>query len=158
MGCNTCKGDPGLSRIAFQSSPALAYITCTLVKLILYFSYAFFITSSMDNCKILNTAGFVYRSQKRSQVRNWIIYDVVKVPNGHRSEMADEILKFMIGHIGLGSNVQLCLVDFKVCDWPPETSLNGQSQTLKSCWPIKTSLSWLITNFKIPRPFETAAI
>ena len=47
--------------------------------------------------------------------------------------MADGILKFMIGHLGLGSNVQLGLVDFKVCDWPPETSLNGQSQTLKSC-------------------------
>ena len=38
------------------------------------------------------------------------------------------------GHLGLGSNVQLGLVDFKVCDWPPDTSLNGQSQTLKSCW------------------------
>ena len=46
--------------------------------------------------------------------------------------MADGILKFMIGHLGLGSNVQLGVVDFKVCDWPPETSLNGQSQTLKS--------------------------
>ena len=42
------------------------------------------------------------------------------------SQMAD-------GHLGLGSNVQLGLVDFKVCDWPPETNLNGQSQTLKSC-------------------------
>ena len=39
------------------------------------------------------------------------------------------------GHLGLGSNVQLGLVDFKVCNWPPETSLNGQSQPLKSCWP-----------------------
>ena len=28
--------------------------------------------------------------------------------------MADEILKFMIGHLGRGSNVQLGLVDFKV--------------------------------------------
>ena len=41
--------------------------------------------------------------------------------------------KFMIGHLGLGSNVQLGLVDFKVCDWLPETSLQVQSQTLKSC-------------------------
>ena len=40
--------------------------------------------------------------------------------------MADRILKFMISHLGLGSNVQLGLVDFKVCDWLPETSLNGQ--------------------------------
>ena len=39
----------------------------------------------------------------------------------------------MIIHLGLGSNVQLGLVDFKVYDWPPVTSLNGQSQTLKSC-------------------------
>ena len=53
------------------------------------------------------------------------------------------------GHLGLGSNVQLGLVVFKVCDWPPETSLNGQSQTLKSCWPLKTSLSWLFMNFNI---------
>ena len=30
------------------------------------------------------------------------------------SQMADGILKFMIGHSGLGSNVQLGLVDFKV--------------------------------------------
>ena len=37
------------------------------------------------------------------------------------SQMADRILKFMMGHLGLGSNVQLGLVDFKVCDWPPET-------------------------------------
>ena len=66
----------------------------------------------------------------------------VKVPNDRRSQMADS-------HLGLGSNVQLGLVDFKVCDWPPETSLNGQSQTLKSCWPLKTSLNWLIRNFKI---------
>ena len=73
------------------------------------------------------------------------LHYVVKVSNGCRSQMADRILKFMIGHLGLGSNVQLDLVDFKVCDWPPETSLNGQSQTLKSSWPIKTSLSWLIT-------------
>ena len=64
--------------------------------------------------------------------------NVVKVVNGRRSQMAD-------GHLGLGSNVQLGLVDFKVCDWPPETSLHDQSQTLISCWPIKTSLSWLIT-------------
>ena len=28
--------------------------------------------------------------------------------------MADGILKFMIGHLGLGSNVQLGPVDFKV--------------------------------------------
>ena len=70
----------------------------------------------------------------------------VKVSNDRRSQMAD-------GHLGLHSNVQLGLVGFKVCDWPPETSLNGQSQTiknpvgktLKSSWPIKTSLSWLIT-------------
>ena len=31
-----------------------------------------------------------------------------------RSQMADGILKFMIGHIGLGSSVQLGPVDFKV--------------------------------------------
>ena len=30
------------------------------------------------------------------------------------SQMADGILKFMISHLGLGSNVQLVLVDFKV--------------------------------------------
>ena len=58
--------------------------------------------------------------------------------NDHRFQMAD-------GHLGLGSNVQLGLVDFKVCDWPPETSLSAQSQTSKSCWPSKTSLGWLIT-------------
>ena len=46
--------------------------------------------------------------------------------------MAEGILKFMIGHIGLDSNVQPGLVDFKVCDWP-----------------LKTSLNWLITNFDI---------
>ena len=28
-----------------------------------------------------------------------------------KSQMAD-------GHLGLGSNVQLGLVDFKVCEWP----------------------------------------
>ena len=32
----------------------------------------------------------------------------------HWTQMADGILKFMIGHLGLGSNVQLGLVDFKV--------------------------------------------
>ena len=32
----------------------------------------------------------------------------------HWTQMADGILKFMIGHLGLGSNVQLSLVDFKV--------------------------------------------
>ena len=32
----------------------------------------------------------------------------------HWTQMADGILKFMIGHLGLGSNVQLYLVDFKV--------------------------------------------
>ena len=53
---------------------------------------------------------------------------VVKVPNDRQSQMADS-------HLDLGSNVQLGLVDLKVHDWPPETSLNGQSQTLKSCWP-----------------------
>ena len=37
---------------------------------------------------------------------------------------AGGILKFIIGHLGLASNVQLGLVDFKVCDWPPKTSLN----------------------------------
>ena len=61
-----------------------------------------------------------------------MIHDVVKVSNGRRSQMADRILKFMIGHLGQGSNVQLGPVDFKVCDWPPETSLNGQSEILKS--------------------------
>ena len=68
----------------------------------------------------------------------WVLFgeNVAKVPNGRQSQMADGILKFMISHLGLGSNVQLGLVDFKVCDWPPETSINGQSQTLKSCWPI----------------------
>ena len=30
------------------------------------------------------------------------------------SQMANRILKFMIGHLGLGLNVQLGLVDFKV--------------------------------------------
>ena len=30
------------------------------------------------------------------------------------SQMADRILKFIIGHLGPGSNVQLGLVDFKV--------------------------------------------
>ena len=44
--------------------------------------------------------------------------------------MADGILKFMIGHLGPGSNVQLGLVDFEACDWSPETN-------------------WLITNFNI---------
>ena len=53
---------------------------------------------------------------------------VVKVSNFRQSPMAN-------GHLGLGSNIQLGLVDFKVCDWPPETSLNGQLPTLKSCWP-----------------------
>ena len=32
----------------------------------------------------------------------------------HWTQMADGILKFMIGHLGLGSNVQLGLVDLKV--------------------------------------------
>ena len=36
--------------------------------------------------------------------------------------MADGILKFMIGHLGLGSNVQLGLVDF--CDQPTKTDFN----------------------------------
>ena len=58
-------------------------------------------------------------------------YDVVKVQNGHQSQMADGILKFMIGHLGLGSNVQLGLVDFqqdfKVCDWPLRLISGGQS-------------------------------
>ena len=35
--------------------------------------------------------------------------------------------------------------DFKVCDWPLKLVSGGQSQTLKSCWSIKTSCSWLIT-------------
>ena len=38
---------------------------------------------------------------------------VVKVSDGRLSQMAD-------GHLGRDSNVQLCLVDFKVCDWPTE--------------------------------------
>ena len=61
----------------------------------------------------------------------------------------------MIGHLGLGSNVQLGLVDFKVCDWPPETSLNGQSQILTSCknliGQLKTSLGWLIAKLYNPQ-------
>ena len=57
----------------------------------------------------------------------------------------------MIGHLGLGSNVQLGLVDFKVCDWPLRLVSGGQSQTLKSCWPIKTSLSWLTAKLKNPQ-------
>ena len=93
--------------------------------------------------------------------------NTVKVPNGRQSHMRDS-------HLGLGSNVQLGLVDFKVCDWPPETSLNGQSQTLKSCknsvgqlnqsqladhktlkstrlsWTFEPRPKWPIINFKIP--------
>ena len=69
----------------------------------------------------------------------------------HQSQMADRILKFIISHLGLCSNVKLGLVDFKVCDWPPETSLNGQSHTLKSCWPIKTCLGWLIGKLENPQ-------
>ena len=38
--------------------------------------------------------------------------------------MADGILKFMIGHLGLGSKVQLDLVDFKNCAQPTETGFN----------------------------------
>ena len=55
-------------------------------------------------------------------------------------------LKFVISQLRL---VLIGQKDFKVCDWPPETILNGQSQILKSCWPLKTSLNWLITNFNI---------
>ena len=41
----------------------------------------------------------------------WKILDDVTL---HWTQMADRILKFMIGHLGLGSSVQLDLVDFKV--------------------------------------------
>ena len=43
----------------------------------------------------------------------------------HWTQMADGILKFMIGHLGLGSNVQLGLVDFfKFCDQLTEPTFN----------------------------------
>ena len=64
--------------------------------------------------------------------------DVVKVSNGCQSQVVN-------GHLDPGSNVQLGLVDFKVCDWSLRLVSGGQSQTLKSGWPIKTSLTWLIT-------------
>ena len=67
-------------------------------------------------------------SQFHLQLQRSDFYNIVKVSNGCWPQMAN-------GHLGLGSNVQLGLVDFKVCDWPPETSLNGQSQIFKSCWP-----------------------
>ena len=35
----------------------------------------------------------------------------------HCTQIVDGILEFIIGHLGLGSNVQLGLVDFKVL-WP----------------------------------------
>ena len=41
-------------------------------------------------------------------------------PKKPTSQMADRILKFMISHLGLGSNVQLDLVDYKIS----ETSFN----------------------------------
>ena len=44
--------------------------------------------------------------------------------------MADGILKFMTGHLGPGSNVQLGLVDFKVCDWPPENLVSMANNKL----------------------------
>ena len=87
----------------------------------------------------------------------------------HWTQMADGILKFMISHLGLGSNVQLGLVDFKtetgfnwptgilqdfkVCDWPLRLVSGGQSQTLKSTrpsWTFDPGPKWPIINFKIP--------
>ena len=41
-------------------------------------------------------------------------YDVLFPITLHWTQMADGILKFMIGHLCLGSNVQLGFVDFKV--------------------------------------------
>ena len=40
------------------------------------------------------------------------------------SKMANRILKFMIGNLGLGSNVQLDLVDFKVLCSANKTGFN----------------------------------
>ena len=57
------------------------------------------------------------------------------------SQMVDGILNFMIGHLGLGSNVQLGLVDFQVCDQPTKTGFNwptGFLQDFKVCdWPLR---------------------
>ena len=71
--------------------------------------------------------GFTYLVRKFTSIDVPENINIVKYLNGRRSQMAN-------GNLGLGPNVQLGLLDFKVCDWPPETSLNGQSQTLKSCW------------------------
>ena len=42
--------------------------------------------------------------------------------------MADGILKFMIGHLGLGSNVQLGLVNLKFCDQPTVTGFSWPTE------------------------------
>ena len=47
------------------------------------------------------------------------------------SQMADGILKFMIDHLGLGSNVQLDLVGFKVLCSANVTGLNWPTGILK---------------------------
>ena len=58
------------------------------------------------------------------------------------------------GHLGLGSDVQLGLVDFKVCYWPSETSLNWRITKLQNpqdpSWRFEPRCKWLIINFKIP--------
>ena len=49
------------------------------------------------------------------KLSHWVIKVTCCIgPKWSTSQMADGILKFMIGHLGLGSNVQLGLVDFKV--------------------------------------------
>ena len=68
------------------------------------------------------------------------------------SQMANGILKFMIGHLKLVSSGQQ---DFKDCDWPLRLVSDGQSQTLKSTRPNSTfepRPKWL------PWPFQPAAI
>ena len=63
-------------------------------------------------------------------------------PEWPTSQMADGILKFMIGHLGLGSNVQLGLVDFSFVIGQLRLVLIGQQDFKVSDEPIETGLKW----------------
>ena len=76
------------------------------------------------------------------------------------SQMADGILKFMISHLGLGSNVQLGFVDLKFCDQSTETGFKlakrilkfGQQDFKVSHWPLRLVSGGQSQTLKSTRP------
>ena len=71
-----------------------------------------------SGCSVCGSSFKDLRSHKAHLIRVCdsliMCQNVVALVTLHWTQMADGILKFMIGHLGLGSNVQLGLMDFKV--------------------------------------------